>query len=234
MFKGVNRLLMRHEHLLVVKKVYLTLCIQLLCTLLLCVYTYVSSFWQSICAEYIGPLFPCISAIIIVCILALYVLNLPKCLRLVLFGVFTLSISLLLCVVITAHIVNGQSHATVLLHTCGITFTTFVILTALVWVVPLHLHLNVWWETYQLLFACLVMLLLWIICAPTVHILKMSYAWFGSLLFMTYIIVDTSRLAYCHTDDMCDVLCCTMELYLDIINLFIYFVKCLSDNDNDT
>ena len=43
---------------------------------------------------------------------------------------------------------------------------------------------------------------------------------------MFYIIVDTSRLAHLQMNDMPDVLCCTIDLYLDVLNLFVYLVVC--------
>ena len=53
------------------------------------------------------------------------------------------------------------------------------------------------------------------------------YALFGSFLFAGYIVYDTWRLSTVHSYD--DYILASIDLYLDIINLFIFLLRLLGD-----
>ena len=54
------------------------------------------------------------------------------------------------------------------------------------------------------------------------------YSLAGAILFSAYIVYDTSRLLHTYTPD--EYIEATIQLYLDIINLFIYILRILNDN----
>ncbi|KAK6464388.1 inhibitor of apoptosis-promoting Bax1-domain-containing protein [Scheffersomyces coipomensis] len=57
------------------------------------------------------------------------------------------------------------------------------------------------------------------------------YGLFGAILFSVYIIIDTQKIMTVnHLDD--EVMSC-IQLYLDIINLFLFIVRLLNNNRND-
>ncbi|CAI5756057.1 unnamed protein product [Candida verbasci] len=57
------------------------------------------------------------------------------------------------------------------------------------------------------------------------------YSFLGAIVFAIYILIDTQNIMKnCHLDD--EVIAC-IQLYLDIINLFLFILRLLSNNSND-
>lgn len=52
----------------------------------------------------------------------------------------------------------------------------------------------------------------------------------GAMVFSLYIIYDTHMLMYKHSPE--EYVVCTVELYLDIINLFLYILRILAAAKN--
>ena len=118
----------------------------------------------------------------------------------------------------------GDPHA-VLTAVAGTT-VTFAGLTAVGW----HRDLTAWGEW---LLAALIALLFFppIVWATGVAWPHAVYAWLGVVLFVGYVLYDTSMLARVHGPDDAVEVC--LHLYLDVVNLFASLLSILSGDGCD-
>lgn len=81
---------------------------------------------------------------------------------------------------------------------------------------------------YQVLYILFSGFVIWNFIAP------MTYFWSGLMgitLFCTYIVVDTHRLMHSTCKFNRDPLCSAIDLYLDIINVFVFFIEFFIQDD---
>jgi FtsH-binding integral membrane protein len=139
-------------------------------------------------------------------------------------GVFTLFTSLLLGIVCASYAAAGVGYLVV--EALAITMALFVGISA-------YAHTSgkdfSWMGAY--LYGGLCLLIVWSFIAFLVGFQTGDlYAIIGSLLFCGYILYDTSNILHRYSPD--DAVVAALELYLDIVNLFLYLLDLLTSNRN--
>ena len=110
----------------------------------------------------------------------------------------------------------------IVLEACGITTVVFLSLTAFAW--QSSYDFTVW---SGLMLALLTSLTAWgLICAIFGYTTGSLYAWFGTIIFSGYVVIDTQMIL--HKYGPRDYVMAAISLYLDIINLFLYILRMLA------
>lgn len=208
-----------------IKKVYTILSIQLIATVgIASIFTFniYTRMWI-LSNPYIVPLNLLLS-VFILCPLFAYKKNYP--INLALLSAFTLSESILVSYICAQYYENGMG--TLILYSIATTSFVFLSMTAYTCCTRqdfkfLEVGLSI--GTIFLLGSGLVFLFI-----PTVGI-EIFITAGGCILFCGYILYDTSEIMnYMEPDDA---IVASVQLYLDIINLFLYILQCLRIFDND-
>ena len=79
----------------------------------------------------------------------------------------------------------------------------------------------------QLVLGCVLVLVLVVYTVPLWPLSLFARAMCGVMVFIAYLIVDTYRLVHDSTMHGGDPLLCTMELYVDVVNAFVFVVDAL-------
>jgi len=157
--------------------------------------------------------------LVLICFLSKYKRSYPT--NAVLLSLFTLSASFMLAQITAIYAEAGAED--LVLEAMFITATVFVVLTCFT--------LNSKFDFSFLgagLGAALWIMILWGLAAMIFGVQTgFVYGLGGSILFSLFIVYDTYLLAERH--DPQDYIIAAVELYLDIINLFLYILRMLSD-----
>jgi protein lifeguard len=141
-----------------------------------------------------------------------------------LLGVFTMSMAYLVGIVTALFAQSGQGE--LIVEAVFITATVFIGLTLFT--------LQSKWDFSFLgagLGVCLWIMVLWGFFGAIFGLAQGSvYALLGSVLFSAYIIFDTYMIA--ERLDPEDYIVAAIELYLDLVNLFLMILRLLSENSN--
>jgi FtsH-binding integral membrane protein len=125
--------------------------------------------------------------------------------------------------------VAGAGYGHLIVKALLMTFTTFGALTVYVfWSRTDFSYLGGFLFT-ALIGACVVGLIS--IFFPMGHLMNSIYCYFGILLFIGYILYDTSNLI--HNTPADEYVSATLSLYLDIINLFWYILRLFMNKSDD-
>uniref|UniRef100_A0A7S2MGN5 Transmembrane BAX inhibitor motif-containing protein 4 n=1 Tax=Helicotheca tamesis TaxID=374047 RepID=A0A7S2MGN5_9STRA len=206
-----------------IRKVYLILAAQMLLTFGVCAVMTLHKPLQTYVLEQGMPLYWASVLVLFVSLFALFVYKREYPINFLLLGVFTLAMSYSVGMITAMYDAAGYSGT--IIEAVFITATVFLVLTIFT--------LQSKWD-FSFLGAGLGMglwiLLLWSILGiifgfQTGYV----YALAGSVLFSGYIIFDTYMLAERH--DPQDYVVAAIELYLDIVNLFLFILRLLSESD---
>jgi len=181
------------------------------------VWTYTDGAWTRL-ASFVGTLFFLIS---LMCYKNRHPLNL------ILLGLFTLSMSYLIGVSCTAYAALGYS--VVVVEALAITSLLFVGLT--MFVMYSKMDFSFLGMVLPVLFVSLLIFGLFTMLAFDSFAMRQAYALGGCLLFVLYILYDTSMIIQHLEYD--DYVLGAVELYLDFINLFMFVLQCLMTGRRD-
>lgn len=162
----------------------------------------------------------------VLCLLALYCDCWTTRTRLLLFGGFTFGMAILVGILSGVLYASSKSH--VVVHALVTTACIFVGLTWFVVMVSTNTSVPSLC-VMQVLFASLVALLVWTVLSPSHFVTGI----FGIIVFTGYIIADTSRLLYDKSEYERDPLLCAIELYMDVLNVFVFAVEFFVHDDVD-
>lgn len=163
-----------------------------------------------------------------VCLLELYIRLGSKFGRICWFVGFTLSCALLLGGVACDLATGG--HQWLMPRALGVTLLVVVSLTLFVALAMDDVWApHLWFQ--QIVLGCALVLVLMIYAVPLWPLSLFASAVCGVVLFVAYIIVDTYRLVHDSTMHDGDALLCAMELYVDVLNLFVFLVDALICED---
>jgi FtsH-binding integral membrane protein len=84
---------------------------------------------------------------------------------------------------------------------------------------------HLWFQ--QLVLGCVLALMLVVYTVPLWPLSLFARAVCGVMVFIAYLIVDTYRLVHDSTMHGGDPLLCAMELYVDVVNAFVFVVDAL-------
>lgn len=207
-----------------VQQVYAILFSQIVFTTALTILVTFHSTIRGVCLLHTGWLSLACTIMAVLCLLALYYDFWTTQIRIVLFGGFTIGMA---CFVgILSCVLYASSKSYVIVQALVTTSCIFVGLTCFVAMIPTNTgapSLCV----MQVLFGSLVALFVWTVFSPSQFVTGI----FGIIVFTGYIIADTCRLM--HDKHKRDPLLCAIELYLDVLNLFVFVVEFFVSDDVD-
>lgn len=136
-----------------------------------------------------------------------------------LLAAFTLVESYLVATIVTFYDTTAVLQAFIL--TCGITWglTIYAMQTKRDWTFLNSTLIIVLWAFVGVLFLRFLF--------PTSSVFEMGISFFGAILFSAFIVVDTQMML--HKVSVDEYILCAVNLYLDIINLFLYILRILGD-----
>ena len=208
-----------------IKKVYSILSLQLLITIgFCCMNMYIDSVRNFIIRTPSLFWFCLITSFILLIPLYCYRKNSPK--NLILLTIWTLFESYTIGLVCSIYSATGNTELVV--QAFGITFSVFIILTIFCFQTKYNFSfLGVG------LGCCLWILLIWGIIASIIGFSTgFLYSLFGTIIFTLYILYDTSRLINDPNFNEDEYIFGAINLYLDVINLFLYILDLLGDRRN--
>eukprot|EP00640_Fibrocapsa_japonica_P003650 CAMPEP_0113935702 /NCGR_PEP_ID=MMETSP1339-20121228/2806_1 /TAXON_ID=94617 /ORGANISM="Fibrocapsa japonica" /LENGTH=299 /DNA_ID=CAMNT_0000937943 /DNA_START=96 /DNA_END=995 /DNA_ORIENTATION=+ /assembly_acc=CAM_ASM_000762 len=137
---------------------------------------------------------------------------------------FTLCMSYGVGLICAAYQASGKGM--IVLEALGLTLTVFLVLT-------LFTMQSKWDFSFMAagLYCCLCILMIWGIVVAIWHVGEFMYAVFGAILFSLYIIFDTWLITKKLSYD--DYILGAINLYLDIINLFLFILQLLGGGGGD-
>lgn len=165
-----------------------------------------------------------LGALACVSILSLYIFNLSNITRLCWFTLLTLIVSTLIGTYTCQLWLLG--HNEVIWYALITTIALWIVLvlyTLFCFDSRCMLHS----VTHQLLLVLLVLLITWCVFNPQPSCMYYSL---GIVIFASYIVVDTARITHDTHNDI-DILCASAELYLDVINMFVFVVDYMLYDD---
>jgi len=209
------------------RKVYGLLCAQLSLTVALCAFCSLHQPTRIGIIEHAMVLFWTSFVLALVSILALFKCKNRYPWNVLSFWVFTALMALQLS--ITCAIANESGKGTLLLIAGATTLVVFAVLTLLTW----QSRVNFSWLG-EMLFAALFGMLVWVVLKVLFPPGAQSpWSVFWNLLFVmifcAFIVYDTDQIRSKYGPD--DYMIAAIELYLDIINLFILFLELMSSGD---
>jgi FtsH-binding integral membrane protein len=217
---------MTTHHICFIQKVYAILFTQIVFTTALTSLMTFHATIRGVCVLHTGWISLVCTIIAVWCLLALYDERWTTHIRLVLFGSFTFGISCIVGALSGVLYASSKSH--VIVHALVTTMCIFVGLTCFVAMVSTNTSVPSLC-IMQVLFASLLTCMVWTVLSPS-HFLT---GIFGITVFTGYIIVDTSRLVHDTHKRNRDQLLCAIELYLDVLNLFVSTMEFFVHDDVD-
>jgi FtsH-binding integral membrane protein len=118
----------------------------------------------------------------------------------------------------------------ILLHATVITLSTTIFCSVLVHVTNVNLHH--WGGILFTLLWIMVLTSFMLIFFPISGIANTLYCVFGIILFVAYLLYDTSELRHVYVYDDDQYVIMATGIYLDIINLFLYILRLMSKTNN--
>lgn len=183
---------------------------------------------QYVCLRYLNWWMPACAMAGLVCLLGLYIHHWSKVGRVCWFAGFTLSCSLFLGFIACDLVAGG--HGWLVLRALSVTIAVFVSLTLFVALATDDVWApHLWFQQLVLGFALVLVLVIYTV--PLWPLSLFLRAVCGVMLFIAYIIVDMYRLVHDSTMHGGDPLLCAMELYVDVLNLFVFLVDFFIHDD---
>jgi FtsH-binding integral membrane protein len=207
-----------------VLRVYAVLLGQLSCTTLVVWAMVHFQSVQRVCLQHLHWWMPVCAMVGLVCLLGLYIHHWNAFARLCCFVGFTLSCSLLLGGIGCDLVAGG--HEWLMLRALSVTMLVIVCLTLFVALAMDDVSAtHLWFQ--QLVLGCVLVLVLVVYTVPLWPLSLFARAVCGVMVFIAYLIVDTYRLVHDSTMHGGDPLLCAMELYVDVVNAFVFVVDAL-------
>ena len=185
------------------------------CTITCFLHVTPSLLHQLLYSPWYQPLLLCISLSSVV---ALYMFSLSYWERICMFACFTMSMSTIVGTFICTCVALGYTDV-ILFSVCA-TVTTFISLSILV--CCCGNRDNTLLVPEQLLFTALLLLIVWKVVSSEYTSI---YSMMGVFVFICYIIVDTWRITQVKPPTTRDPLLAAIDLYLDVVNLFVFVVE---------
>eukprot|EP01012_Entosiphon_sulcatum_P027409 TRINITY_DN33038_c0_g1_i1.p1 TRINITY_DN33038_c0_g1~~TRINITY_DN33038_c0_g1_i1.p1 ORF type:complete len:269 (+),score=65.14 TRINITY_DN33038_c0_g1_i1:41-808(+) len=206
-----------------IRRVYGTLSLQLMATAAICCLCMFVAPLRTFCLNFSGVIVWTTLIPVFLVIFALYRFKSSYPANYTLLGVFTVLESLVLGSVCAIYYANGA----------GIVLAQAVVLTASVFV-ALTVYAFMTKRDFSFLgaglFTCLWVLIGWSLLSAIIGFQTgVIFSLFGALLFCGFILFDTSKIINNYSYD--DHIVASIDLYLDILNLFLFVLQLLSRRD---